>query len=1037
MRLIKTAKKRMAFFLVFVLVAAMLPPAYADGPDQADQDVYSIAERLSRETESEGTDYDGYIFKVKDSMSRSKLSDKAYTVGEDTGIERIANAKDYYTAESLEQIKAFADEDQIEFIEPDYIITLDDDVETQGMAGAGGEAYNDEHLGLMSVPSAWGYGFTGADLDAGYDMGGDGNYDDRVVIAVIDSGLALKHEDIDYSRVLNGKNFVSQSSSNTTDTLGHGTFVTGQIIAVRGNGVGIAGIAQDAYVMPLKVFASRETATSIIISAIQYAAGQKKAFDSSKGREGENICVINMSLGGTEPSESMKEAVDAAISAGIIVIVAAGNDGNTWTSYPAQYAIGVGSTNSQGVYSYYSQVLSRSNGEGYENKVWVSAPGEDYTSTWYNGGYYFGSGTSFSAPEVSALAAIAVSIKNDLTQYGNGTNNHDAFRQLLKDTANPKSGGNEIDGQDCYYGWGIISFSNLIEKLTSLAENEGQPSEVRFSVDNGAGTPLTTEDNNLSITVTQQEDGAVQTATDGVYTLKIGAKYKYTVTADKFKTVSGSFIPIKSDRVIALSMEGKDYFVSFDVKNAAGQKIENAAINVFKSEGAKISAGDDGRFAVKNGTYRYIISAENFYPLNGSFVIDDGKSDYKDDSLILEAALNDAQNVCSVAFDVKGADAMMDPGEEVFVRDGRGETVFPQSDGTWKLVPGTYSYLIESDYYKSVSGSLTIGEEEKGTEKVISETMTQGLYWAFIEVTPSSVMSKDSTSITVTDSGGQKVSPFNQAQGEYRIVNGAYTYEVRAEGYKTAKGSFDMNGSTLNIDVGLQEGTDPSNTPDPSGTSGGGGGGGGGAVPTAPAQNPAPVQAHDTSQDSVAVYTDVPASAWYFDAVRFVASKGLFEGVSAAEFRPGEPMTRAMLATVLYRLDGKPKTETFSGFSDVPDGQWYSETVNWAGKTELITGYGDGRFGINDSLTRQQLAVILYRYAGVKEYDVTARVDLTAYMDREKISAYASDAMSWAVAEGLITGVTNTTLNPEGNASRAQIAEILQRFVEKIIDTES
>ena len=297
------------------------------------------------------------------------------------------------------------------------------------------------------------------------------------------------------------------------------------------------------------------------------------------------------------------------------------------------------------------------------------------------------------------------------------------------------------------------------------------------------------------------------------------------------------------------------------------------------------------------------------------------------------------------------------------------------------------------------------------------------------------MISKEGTTITVTDRDGRAVSPFNKVQGEYRIVNGAYTYEVRAKGYKTAKGNFVMNGSTLNIAVEMQEGTDPSETSGVGG--GGGGGGGGGTAPTAPAQNPALVQAHDTSQDPAVVYTDVPASAWYFDAVRFAVSRGLFEGFSAAEFRPGDPMTRAMLATVLYRLDGKPKTEAFSGFSDVSDGQWYAETVNWAGKTELITGYGDGRFGVNDPLTRQQLAVILYRYAGVKGYDVTARADLTAYMDEEEIGAYASDAVSWAVAEGLITGITNTALNPEGNASRAQIAEILQRFVGKIIDTES
>ena len=181
----------------------------------------------------------------------------------------------------------------------------------------------------------------------------------------------------------------------------------------------------------------------------------------------------------------------------------------------------------------------------------------------------------------------------------------------------------------------------------------------------------------------------------------------------------------------------------------------------------------------------------------------------------------------------------------------------------------------------------------------------------------------------------------------------------------------------------------------------------------------------------VVSYDDVADSAWYADAVDYVTQHHLMDGTGAGKFSPSATTTRAMLVTILYRLDGAHARAT-SAFSDVPSGTWYSEAVAWANDLGLVTGYGNGTFGPGDPITREQMAVILQRYAACLGYDVTQGADLSAFRDAADISAYAADAMAWAKAEGLINGVGNSRLNPRGNATRAEVAAILQRFCENL-----
>lgn len=175
-------------------------------------------------------------------------------------------------------------------------------------------------------------------------------------------------------------------------------------------------------------------------------------------------------------------------------------------------------------------------------------------------------------------------------------------------------------------------------------------------------------------------------------------------------------------------------------------------------------------------------------------------------------------------------------------------------------------------------------------------------------------------------------------------------------------------------------------------------------------------------------FTDVPEDAWFAEAVNFTAKKGLFQGVSETEFAPGGTMTRAMLVTVMHRLEGSPKPSAGAGFNDVPADTWYSEAVAWARATGVVKGYSDTVFAPDDWITREQMAAILYRYSKNKGYDVSRRVDFSRYADSGSVSEWAAEAMSWANATGLIIGRTETTLNPGDTATRAEVATILMRF---------
>lgn len=180
-------------------------------------------------------------------------------------------------------------------------------------------------------------------------------------------------------------------------------------------------------------------------------------------------------------------------------------------------------------------------------------------------------------------------------------------------------------------------------------------------------------------------------------------------------------------------------------------------------------------------------------------------------------------------------------------------------------------------------------------------------------------------------------------------------------------------------------------------------------------------------------FTDVSTSDWFYDDVAFVYKNGLFSGTDSRSFSPNASMTRAMLVTVLYRLEGEPTVTGRSSFTDVRSGAYYEKAVIWAAANGIVTGTDSTSFSPDAKVTREQLAAILYRYAQYRKLDTDASAKLNSFTDAGSVSAYASEALGWAVSEGLINGASGK-LMPKGDATRAQVAAILHRFVKNVLN---
>lgn len=185
--------------------------------------------------------------------------------------------------------------------------------------------------------------------------------------------------------------------------------------------------------------------------------------------------------------------------------------------------------------------------------------------------------------------------------------------------------------------------------------------------------------------------------------------------------------------------------------------------------------------------------------------------------------------------------------------------------------------------------------------------------------------------------------------------------------------------------------------------------------------------------EAASPFKDVNTSDWFFDAVQYVYENDLMSGTGNDHFSPNEAITRGMMVTILYNMDGKPEASSPS-FTDVPANEWYAAPIAWASANGIVSGYGDGKFGPNDPISRQQMATVLYQYARYKQYDLAAQGSVFAFSDGGQASRHALTPLSWAIGKGIISGVGSNLLDPAGNTERSHMAAVMKSFHEKVVN---
>lgn len=407
----------------------------------------------------------------------------------------------------------------------------------------------------------------------------------------------------------------------------------------------------------------------------------------------------------------------------------------------------------------------------------------------------------------------------------------------------------------------------------------------------------------------------------------------------------------------------------------------------------------------------------------------------------------------------------------VVVKSGETEVAADKVHGAYDLAAGEYSYTVSCSGYQTKTGSFTVTEAEAAGHarktihvSLVSAGSGSGSGSKTVNVNvkvmvPPADQSKrytykhDSRSYTnlltttgkVTVTAGSSVRDAfvtaldrdqigytEQSNGYFPTIGGwsefdrgeksGWMYLVNGSMPSVAAQDYELTGNATVVwfytddysnDYGSESWDDDSSSSGTTTTP---------TTPTTPA-NPMP--------DKAMSFTDVKSNDWYYSSVRYAYDNGLFSGVSHESFGPGDSMDRSMLATVLYSLDGKPAAGK-NGFADVADGAWYADAVAWAAEHGIVSGVGGGAFTPGGTITREQLAVMLYRYAQYKGYDVSKTADLSGYADQDKLSDWAAQAVQWACGSGLMNGRSAAQLAPEGTLTRAEAATMLKAFCENV-----
>lgn len=283
-------------------------------------------------------------------------------------------------------------------------------------------------------------------------------------------------------------------------------------------------------------------------------------------------------------------------------------------------------------------------------------------------------------------------------------------------------------------------------------------------------------------------------------------------------------------------------------------------------------------------------------------------------------------------------------------------------------------------------------------------------------------------------SNGAYVIPMDQVAGNViaMLMEPDVTDSNGYDGSLYQYGVIDYDEETLDFPIYRYTGDNPRETLVSNSSSGGGSSGGGSSSGNNGSQTEEPDEPSGTQDETV--FSDVSSSAWYAEAVNYVYENGLMTGISSTQFAPNNTLTRAMVVQTLYAMANKPAVSGSENFTDVSSGDWFADAVTWASANGIVSGYNATQFAPNDPLTREQLALILYGYAQMRGYNTTqSGTSIQKFTDYGSISAWALEAMDWAVNAGLLSGKGNGVLDPTGTATRAEVAQILMNFSETVV----
>lgn len=505
-------------------------------------------------------------------------------------------------------------------------------------------------------------------------------------------------------------------------------------------------------------------------------------------------------------------------------------------------------------------------------------------------------------------------------------------------------------------------------------------------------TPITADDKAQALTelvknkkVTLNQDGTIPQ--DTTVTVVKETYLDVTVTAydTTSNTVSMNIAP--KYNLIAVAKTGADE-KTVPLKSAQDAKVGSTEVKVtlpdaFKGKKVYINHNNGANLYVATAdatTGKITFTTNGFSPFTFALTNPDVVAEVNGNAY---KSLQDAANAAKDGDEITVVkndklDLTFNTTKSVKVKNDTGVAITVKFNGTNKDVAKdateTFSYTKPSS---SSSGGSSSG---KTTYKVTTSAVNNG----GVNASPSNAEKGATITITLSPDKGYKLDKLTVTDGSGKSVS---TVKKSDTVY-----TFTMPASAVKVGVSYVKATET-----PSGTK----------------------------------FNDVSANDWFASAVDYVTGKGMMNGTADNTFSPKAHTTRGMVVTMLYRLENQPSTSAAS-FTDVASGAYYANAVAWANANGIVSGYGSGKFGPNDKVTREQLAAILYRYAQYKKYDVSGAKSLDGYTDAQSVSSYAVPALQWANAAGIVTGKSGSKLDPKGNATRAEVAAMLMRFCENV-----